>query len=163
MFGTGVDHGTCVAFTLSTASADNIRLLGLTDVGYSIDASGSAEEVSDTDDVGGVIAIESDTEDETDAEPAHVQELQWLDATGQVTVEQHILQMLEQEIAEYVVAAKSGKIRKSRNVFPCPACPFRTFGRSARLVDHLQKHHTSRSLDQHMLSLGFLPSDHGLQ
>ena len=45
----------------------------------------------------GVIAIESDTEDETDAEPPHVQELQWLDAIGQVTVEQHILEMLEQE------------------------------------------------------------------
>ena len=94
----GVDHGTCVAFTLNTASQDNIRLLGLTAAGHSTDEGGSTQEDSDADDVGGVMAIESETEDETDAQPVHIQELQWLDASGQVTDEQHILQMLQRHI-----------------------------------------------------------------
>jgi hypothetical protein len=141
----GVDHGTCVIFELSSPSDDTRRRLALSAAGHS-----SAEELAETDvdadDAAAILVIDSDTEEEPETGPLGSDEFQWLDEAGQVTVEESLLQTLAGEVSGYLAAARAGKIRKVRNAFPCPACPFRTFNRSDRLGHHMQKHHTSRCL-----------------
>eukprot|EP00435_Cladocopium_sp_Y103_P030280 s3264_g7.t1 len=146
----GVDHSTCVVFTFEAPEEDNKALLALTAAGRgeerdSCEEDDVAEELEgDFDDV---IFIPSDTEEEGMGGSADIEELAWLDSSGRVTVEEHLLRSLEDEVAAYIVKAKAGTSKTRQKQFPCPACPFRAFNRQAQLLQHLQRHHTIRTSD----------------
>lgn len=70
---------------------------------------------------------------------------EWLDSEGKVTVDTSLVEKLAQEAVEQLKAAQKGAIRKRNGEFPCPACPFRSFDRCCRVVQHLRKYHTSKN------------------
>ena len=150
----GVDHSTCVLFCLGCSDTekkdaeDLVELLALTAAGHDSVHDSDEEQESQRPDhpEDEVVLLLSGSDDDDDEKPGSI--FKWLDESGKVSVEEALLRKLEAEVDGYIVAAKGNRSRTRQNVFPCPACPFRTFDRCNRLLQHLQKYHTRRVSSQ---------------
>ena len=129
----GVDSRTCVHFTFEHDSKSTV---GEEAEELALDLAAGAVPAE-------VVIMDSDDEEEQFVEK-DAQGFEWLDLEAVVTVDSSLAEELEQEVLQHIHAARSGTIRKRQGEFPCPACPFRSFGRSKRLVEHLQRYHTKK-------------------
>ena len=69
----------------------------------------------------------------------------WVDADGSVTVDAQLLQDLAGEVSAMIDKVRQGKLRPQQSFFSCPACAFRSFQSSRRLLTHLQKYHIEKN------------------
>ena len=146
----GVDSNSCVMFLFRPekdsylSEADSRDLLDLAAGMPSevvISSSSSEEQEQDIDD--------DDNYEEASLMPVERSDKDgisdWVDADGSVTVDAQLLQDLADEVLALIDKAQQGKLRPQASFFSCPACAFRSFQSSRRLLTHLQKYHIEKN------------------
>ncbi|CAJ1435860.1 unnamed protein product, partial [Effrenium voratum] len=81
----------------------------------------------------------SDSEDQRPQDAANFGG-NWLDDLANVTVDTDLLTMLEAEVVD-VDSASNGDLPRMGSQYRCPACPWRTFTRPARVKAHVRRYH----------------------
>ena len=67
-----------------------------------------------------------------------------VDDAGEVFFQDDILTSLKQELENHMAEVKAHKVRKQSGMYRCCFCPFRSFERLSRLVEHLSTYHVPK-------------------
>ena len=67
-----------------------------------------------------------------------------VDDAGEVFFQDDILTSLKQELENHMAEVKAHKVQKQSGMYRCCFCPFRSFERLSRLVEHLSTYHVPK-------------------